>query len=67
MSAITQEAIEAAASSARVFIGAPTCRLRRYTKPSAAPAYFCDQCRLFTKVYKCPFAAPVLNEAGSQK
>lgn len=41
----------------RAFVGAPVCKLRRYTKVTARAAYFCEQCKHFSKADVCPFAA----------
>lgn len=40
----------------RIFIGSPECRLRRFTKTSAKPAFFCPQCKHFSRTNECPFA-----------
>jgi hypothetical protein len=40
----------------RIFVGTPDCKLRRYTKPECIAAYFCEQCRHFSKTNECPFA-----------
>lgn len=46
----------------RQFIGSPECKLRRYTKATARAAYFCEQCKHFSKTDACPFATAIQAE-----